>query len=321
MDLSAINEHLAPEMSRQREALAAAVCMLEPAIAAGVVRNRDYVQAKEIINRAVEEAAASFLDTGPHHLGRGRSDWWGYVYAAEAFIHGAHEIPVALRRAREHGINAYAAFIETALLPLHALLHAAKPMVKKKGEAGHPPERKTAEQIAREVAQMTCQCCGRRFLANLGAMAHHGYKRPGDGWQTASCDGAKELPFEVSRDVLGAMITRLKDWEADAAFDRGAIEAERLPVTVTYRDDTAPSEHKARKSVNVTRETFDAVNAEHSLGLVDFDKLKAGDVHYRDRKIAGVRDEIAAQQARYDGWKQTHQWSAASEKWQAIADG
>ena len=28
----------------------------------------------------------------------------------------------------------------------------------------------------------------------------HGYERPGHGWQTGSCMGAKNLPFEVDRD-------------------------------------------------------------------------------------------------------------------------
>ena len=54
---------------------------------------------------------------------------------------------------------------------------------------------------------MTCQICGRDILAGSGAIAHHGYQRPGDGYQTGSCYGALKLPFEVSRDALGHYIT------------------------------------------------------------------------------------------------------------------
>jgi hypothetical protein len=33
-------------------------------------------------------------------------------------------------------------------------------------------------------------------------IAHHGYQRPGDGWQTASCFGARFRPYEVACDAL-----------------------------------------------------------------------------------------------------------------------
>lgn len=48
----------------------------------------------------------------------------------------------------------------------------------------------------------TCQICGRPILAKTGKIAHHGYKRPGNGWQTQSCMGAKHLPYEQSCDLI-----------------------------------------------------------------------------------------------------------------------
>lgn len=56
----------------------------------------------------------------------------------------------------------------------------------------------------------TCQICGGNFGVKTGAMPHHGYRRPGSGWQTNSCEGAKHPPFEKSRDVLGKHIEGLK---------------------------------------------------------------------------------------------------------------
>ena len=46
----------------------------------------------------------------------------------------------------------------------------------------------------------TCQICGREIKNNnkAGLIANHGYRRPGHGWQTASCGGAHELPYEWS---------------------------------------------------------------------------------------------------------------------------
>jgi hypothetical protein len=47
-----------------------------------------------------------------------------------------------------------------------------------------------------------CQICARAIKAKNGFIAHHGYKRPGHGWQTASCMGARYAPYEVSRDRI-----------------------------------------------------------------------------------------------------------------------
>jgi hypothetical protein len=39
-------------------------------------------------------------------------------------------------------------------------------------------------------------------------IAHHGYRRPGQGWQTASCFGARWRPYEVASDALPRAIER-----------------------------------------------------------------------------------------------------------------
>jgi|SRR5215831_2276533 len=56
----------------------------------------------------------------------------------------------------------------------------------------------------------TCQICGRDIKSKNGFIAHHGYKRPGSGWQTASCFGAKYRPYEVASDALPKAIARLE---------------------------------------------------------------------------------------------------------------
>ena len=47
-----------------------------------------------------------------------------------------------------------------------------------------------------------CQICGREIKDKLGVIAHHGYTRPEQGWQTNSCMGARNLSYEKSRDVI-----------------------------------------------------------------------------------------------------------------------
>lgn len=326
MDLKTVTDHLSGVLPDRRVAMLwHAVNALEDGIAAGVVRNQAFVQSKDVINRVVEEAAEAFLATGPCYADRHKSDWWGRAYDAEALIHGAHTLPTVLRRARERfGLDEYADFIEKALLPLRALLEQAKPLVKKRGEAGHPPPPKTEEQLAREAAQMTCQCCGRPILANTGAIALHGYQRPGDGWQTPSCYGAGAAPFEVSRDRLGKRILGLNDQVVAASIERASIEAEQKPVAVSYVDYAAPRYSNGKRPIRtvvVTRETFEEKSRELPnviRGPVTFDRVKAECLGELDRQTAGIIDEIKAQQARYDGWTQTHTWDAEAKEWAPI---
>ena len=55
----------------------------------------------------------------------------------------------------------------------------------------------------------TCQICGRAIKAKNGLIAHHGYQRPGGGWQTASCWGARWRPYEVACDAIQPCIDSL----------------------------------------------------------------------------------------------------------------
>lgn len=74
-----------------------------------------------------------------------------------------------------------------------------------------------------------CQICARdikvvptsRTLSTVFAkpvIAHHGYQRPwGEGWQSSSCDGAREKPYEVSCDAIQPAIDRIKAYKKNVA--------------------------------------------------------------------------------------------------------
>ncbi len=55
-----------------------------------------------------------------------------------------------------------------------------------------------------------CQICGRYIKSAKGLIAHHGYKRPGQGWQSASCYGARHVPYEVGHDAIDLAIRSTK---------------------------------------------------------------------------------------------------------------
>lgn len=289
--------------------LARTVAELKAAVESGMVPNAMFVAAKDTINREVERAAEAFLSTGPHATNHNQSDWWLAAYRADAFVSGAHNVPAALKRAEKvDGLRDYAAFLRTELLPVHALMQSAKPLIVKRGDM---PKVRTAAQVVDDAKRMTCQCCGRRILAETGTVAHHGYERPGTGWQTSSCMGAKEMPFEVSRDRLGVMIEGLRNNLAGQVATRDAVETETAPVTYRYTVGL-PNGHRDSKSASFTRDTFDAVIASlpRRPGYFGddalFDGYKRRDLASRDSQIRNLTGFIAECQARFDGWKQTH---------------
>jgi|SRR5579859_2934664 len=83
----------------------------------------------------------------------------------------------------------------------------------------------------------TCQVCGRLIKAGSGLIAHHGYKRPGDGWQTASCQGAKYLPYEESCNRLREVTANWTQYLArlQASYEKFMSEPPQ-EITVTERD-------------------------------------------------------------------------------------
>lgn len=303
MNLNPIITRLSPRRAAQ---VANVVSGLQAAIELGMVPNKMITEAKDILNRATDEAVEAFLKEGPHNEGHHQSDWWLGAYRADAMVRGMHGVPAALKRVQKAGgLTDYAALL-TSLLPLRDLLESAKPLIKKRGEL---PVVKSAKQLADEADQMTCQCCGRGIFAATGVIAHHGYERPGSGWQTASCPGARELPFEVSRDELGRLINHMRDREVDAVANMSAVANGLAPVVVTIPDHSkqydARTCRRPTKTLEVTRSNFTELGKEIR-SYTTFDALLKSDIDSRSRAIKSLRDEIAAQQARFNGWKQTH---------------
>jgi hypothetical protein len=298
--------------------LIATVAELEAAVASGKVMNKLVTDAKFIFNRRVEESAEAFLATGPHAQQHNQSDWWLGAYHADALVSGSHNLPAALKRVeKQGGLDAYATFLK-ALLPLNELLQAAKPLIVKRGEAG-PTEKQIAAAKLREGKAMTCQCCGRDIFAERGKIAHHGYERPGDGFQTASCMGAQHAPFEASRTRLGQMITGLTNNRDSQIERRGKVEREEIggDIVVTWTNYQKPlgRGHYEEERAYVGRANFAEAEGElkqalSRRGITSFDALKKNEIAQIEARIRHLNERIAYEQARYDGWKQTHRWQA-----------
>jgi len=91
-----------------------------------------------------------------------------------------------------------------------------------------------AAQAAADAAAPHCQVCARPILANTGIIAHHGYERPGSGWQTASCFGARALPYERAHDRLDAAIVSCRE-QHESTVEALAEFIAAPPATLTYQ--------------------------------------------------------------------------------------
>jgi len=153
--------------------------------------------------------------------------------------------------------------------PLAKLVKEMKANVVK-GRVPKPVDPNTV--IEDEGSRLECQICSRKILANTGVIAHHGYERPdGRGYQTNSCGGARELPYEASKTVLDKEIvyaTLHRDGLQKALDD---LHAEAHELGTSYFPKDAPKDRygrykeEGRVSVTFTRATFADVKAAHPL--------------------------------------------------------
>lgn len=172
-----------------------------------------------------------------------------------------------------------------------------------------------------EGKRMHCQACGRAILTKRGTIAHHGYGRPEAYQQTASCMGAKELPFEVDRKVLGRLIVALKDMQTRMQGVRDHIAREVLPVERQYTVGFGPKvEKRSFKFWRITFESEQSQEALHHGGWFDykFDDLLKAELASHDGRLRSIAREIKDQQARYDGWRQTHEWGDGDGLWATL---
>lgn len=171
--------------------------------------------------------------------------------------------------------------------------------------------------------RMTCQCCNRGILAKQGRIAHHGYTRPGHGWQTASCFGARRLPWEADRSALGDLIAWLENRLIDHLNSRQAVADERLAVAYPYTVYNRVRMKSESHTAMFSRDTFEAVRAKNENNAFKFyessktfDDYKKADLARRDVQIKHIRSDLVEFKKRYDSWVQTHKWE--NKTWVAL---
>lgn len=238
-------------------------------------------------------------------------------YQLRSAFFAERDIPYQLNHIRDKHLPLFDEFTPglradlERLLDLRAQIKAAPvaPKAAPKGPAVAAPDE----------LRMTCQICGRAIHANTGRIAHHGYQRPGYGYQTASCPGALELPFELSRDELGKYIEGLnRRFTSLNNRELEHMDGMITELTVAIIDREQPRQYGRPERTlyirDLTAETFAAQLEQHGKSLRNAGIRSFRDALERDKReseleaklILGVLEES---EKRYNGWKQTHSWN------------
>lgn len=114
----------------------------------------------------------------------------------------------------------------------------------------------------------TCQICGRACGTKAGVIAHHGYRRPGNGWQTASCFGARHRPYEIASDALPPYLESLD-----------ALSFTKREFVATLHAGIAPARRPtSKKTIYNTGEVkvYVETNAHNQYGARDYALMTPG---------------------------------------------
>lgn len=178
--------------------------------AAGQIRNVVYNDAREIVSRAVDAVWSAIR--APHAHGR-----WDQLprdvqeLDMKIHVYGIHNVPAAYKRLLgsklTHPMVEDMRALAIELAPLASALTDLKAKIVKGRALSTGP----SKPVNPNKVVKTCPCCFRKIAVIGGTMAHHGYQRPGHGWQTASCPGIRFKPLEVSDEGLVWLIDSYRE--------------------------------------------------------------------------------------------------------------
>jgi hypothetical protein len=158
------------------------------------------------------------------------------------------------------------------------------------------------------TTKTTCQICARDIKAKTGLIAHHGYQRPGYGWQTESCMGAKYLPYEQSRDRIPAVLDAYKNfyitWEAQLKEFKANPPKE---IKKLYISPYTGKRDESQDKVFQRPEGFSTVESlkieKPSFYDQPYEREFNFQVYNMERQIRDIKETRDWLQKRYDDWK------------------
>lgn len=154
------------------------------------------------------------------------------------------------------------------------------------------------------VNTTTCQICGRPIKAKNGIIAHHGYKRPGGGWQTASCDGARQYPYEDARDQLPRSIAKAKRFIAEHQAWLDEFITNPPEVLIYSQQRYVGVGRYKTESIELPRpDGFSSDGARRPYGGHDYAYEYDSRVRETKQRIKWAKEDIAVLTKRFDNWQ------------------
>lgn len=189
----------------------AAVEQVVAGVESGAIRNVVLQDAKFTLSRIAGETWKKLVSEPHFYAGK----WEEQPEDVQALydsisIMGLHDViaaskKVAKSKATGPAVDAMRAYC-AEVLPLSQAVASLKDKVVK----GRAPNTAPAKPENPNKVVKTCPVCFRPIAVLREKMAHHGYQRPGQGWQTASCPGIRFRPLEVSSEGLEWLIGTLR---------------------------------------------------------------------------------------------------------------
>lgn len=187
---------------RHRKYLVESIHAIAQGLKDGQIRNLVLQDAKDRLSTVVNEAYGLYVSKVYVYQGK-----WEQlptsIHDLESSVNvfGLHSIIACHKKvaATKHShpmIDVMRKLFDEAL-PLALAAQELKSKVVKGRQPNPNPKPENPNKIVR-----TCPCCMRKIaISEKGAgahMCHHGYERPGTGWQTSSCEGVRFPPLERS---------------------------------------------------------------------------------------------------------------------------
>ncbi len=186
-----------------------AIRVIEEAKATGSIRNVVYNNAKDTLNRACSRAndklKPDFDYEDASYEMRTFADNISYIDSLHSIIAIRKKVEKMTERAP---LVVYYDRISAELLDLALTMKDLKSKVVK----GRDPDKKPAPPANPNKIVKTCGCCLRTIaIGSDKKMVHHGFKRPGDGYQTESCEGINFKCLEISDEGPKFMVKILSE--------------------------------------------------------------------------------------------------------------
>ncbi len=176
-----------------------AVQAFDEALELNEIRNSDYQDIKDTFGRIVERCWSDNVRQPFFYAGKYEDlpqeirefDW------KVGLVSNLHNVIAASKKVEATKLQSPVIEamrnVTREILPLAEASAKLKNLVVK-GRAPNPnPKPENPNKIVR-----TCPCCFRDIAVTGVTMAHHGYERPGNGYQTDSCPGIRFEPAERS---------------------------------------------------------------------------------------------------------------------------